>query len=62
MSSTCLSSTGIKGILTHLLHRTAVGDMAAAIERISEYQTHNAQFCKRISDFLFIMVKFQVSA
>ncbi|KAG7099041.1 hypothetical protein E1B28_000920 [Marasmius oreades] len=30
-------------------------DMAATMERLSEYRTHNAQFCKRIFDFLSIM-------
>ena len=40
---------------------TAVGDMAAAIERMSEYQTHNSQFTKRVFDYLLIMFKFQVS-
>ncbi|KAL4241693.1 SEC3 family protein [Abortiporus biennis] len=30
-------------------------DMAATMERLSEYRTHNAQFCKRIYDFLAIM-------
>jgi hypothetical protein len=34
--------------------------MAAAIERMREYETHNAQFCKRVSDYLTIMIKFQV--
>ncbi|KAJ8083824.1 hypothetical protein AAF712_000742 [Marasmius tenuissimus] len=30
-------------------------DMAATMERLSEYKTHNSQFCKRILDFLTIM-------
>ncbi|KAJ7630772.1 exocyst complex component sec3 subunit [Roridomyces roridus] len=30
-------------------------DMAATMERLQEYRTHNAQFCKRIFDFLSIM-------
>ncbi|KAK7059116.1 hypothetical protein VNI00_001741 [Paramarasmius palmivorus] len=30
-------------------------DMAATMERLSEYRTHNSQFCKRIFDFLSIM-------
>ncbi|KAF8898913.1 exocyst complex component Sec3-domain-containing protein [Infundibulicybe gibba] len=30
-------------------------DMAATMERLQEYRTHNAQFCKRIHDFLSIM-------
>ncbi|KAK7064364.1 Sec3-PIP2-bind domain-containing protein [Favolaschia claudopus] len=30
-------------------------DMAATMERLQEYRTYNAQFCKRIFDFLSIM-------
>ncbi|KAG2159680.1 exocyst complex component Sec3-domain-containing protein [Suillus bovinus] len=30
-------------------------DMAATMERLDEYRTHNAQFCKRIYDYLSIM-------
>ncbi|EAU92708.2 exocyst protein [Coprinopsis cinerea okayama7 len=30
-------------------------DMAATMERLQEYRTHNAQFCKRMFDFLTIM-------
>lgn len=30
-------------------------DMAATMERLDEYRTHNSQFCKRIYDFLSIM-------
>ncbi|KAF5375148.1 hypothetical protein D9758_000450 [Tetrapyrgos nigripes] len=30
-------------------------DMAATMERLQEYKTHNSQFCKRIFDFLSIM-------
>lgn len=30
-------------------------DMAATMERLEEYKTHNAQFCKRLFDFLSIM-------
>lgn len=29
--------------------------MAATMERLQEYRTHNAQFCKRIFDYLTIM-------
>lgn len=36
--------------------------MAATMERLDEYRTHNAQFCKRIFDFLSIMVVAQVIA
>jgi len=35
-------------------------DMAATMERLDEYKTHNSQFCKRIFDFLSIMVVAQV--
>ncbi|KZT54682.1 hypothetical protein CALCODRAFT_377065 [Calocera cornea HHB12733] len=34
-------------------------EMAATMERLQEYQTHNTQFCKRVSDFLTIMFQFQ---
>ncbi|KAH8119946.1 exocyst complex component Sec3-domain-containing protein [Phellopilus nigrolimitatus] len=30
-------------------------DMAATMERLEEYRTHNSQFCKRMLDFLTIM-------
>ncbi|KZT30718.1 hypothetical protein NEOLEDRAFT_1126325 [Neolentinus lepideus HHB14362 ss-1] len=30
-------------------------DMAATMERLDEYRTHNGQFCKRIFDYLSIM-------
>ncbi|TDL28196.1 hypothetical protein BD410DRAFT_350073 [Rickenella mellea] len=30
-------------------------DMAATMERLDEYRTHNGQFCKRMLDFLSIM-------
>ncbi|KII93765.1 hypothetical protein PLICRDRAFT_152811 [Plicaturopsis crispa FD-325 SS-3] len=36
-------------------------DMAATMERLDEYRTHNAQFCKRIFDFLSIMFTAQAS-
>ena len=35
-------------------------DMAASMERLDEYRTHNAQFCKRILDYLSIMFTAQV--
>ncbi|KAJ9110665.1 hypothetical protein QFC19_001494 [Naganishia cerealis] len=35
------------------------GDMAATIERTQEYETHNRQFCSRLTEYLFIMFKFQ---
>ncbi|KZP31167.1 hypothetical protein FIBSPDRAFT_724739 [Athelia psychrophila] len=34
-------------------------EMAATMERLDEYRTHNSQFCKRIYDFLSIMVTAQ---
>ncbi|KAK0208183.1 exocyst complex component Sec3-domain-containing protein [Desarmillaria ectypa] len=34
-------------------------DMAATMERLQEYRTHNAQFCKRIFDYLSIMFSAQ---
>ena len=36
-------------------------DMAATMERLQEYRTHNSQFCKRMLDFLSIMFVAQVS-
>lgn len=36
-------------------------DMAASMERLEEYRTYNAQFCKRLYDFLSIMCTAQVS-
>ena len=36
-------------------------DMAAGMERLSEYRTYNSQFCKRIFDYLSIMFTVQVS-
>lgn len=35
--------------------------MAATMERLDEYRTYNAQFCKRIFDYLSIMIVAQVS-
>lgn len=40
---------------------TAVGDMAAASERVEEYRSSAASFCKRVADFLGVMFRFQVS-
>ena len=39
-----------------------VVDMAATMERLQDYKTHNSQFCKRIFDFLSIMFIAQVKA
>jgi hypothetical protein len=36
--------------------------MAATMERLDEYRTYNAQFCKRIFDYLSIMIIAQVSS
>lgn len=36
-------------------------DIAATMERLQEYRTHNAQFCRRIHDFLTIMFTAQVT-
>jgi len=35
-------------------------DMAAGMERLTEYRTYNSQFCKRIFDYLSIMFTAQV--
>ncbi|KAJ7099628.1 exocyst complex component Sec3-domain-containing protein [Mycena crocata] len=54
-------STGIQHLeeaATELYKALQAGqdtDMAATMERLQEYRTHNAQFCKRIFDFLSIM-------
>ncbi|KAF8832200.1 hypothetical protein HHX47_DHR1001902 [Lentinula edodes] len=43
---------------SHLYRALLAGrdtDMAATMERLQEYRTHNAQFCKRIFDYLTIM-------
>jgi hypothetical protein len=37
-----------------------IPDMAAGMERLSEYRTYNSQFCKRIFDYLSIMFTAQV--
>jgi exocyst complex component 1 len=36
--------------------------MAATMERLEEYRTYNAQFCKRLYDYLCIMFTAQVRA
>jgi len=41
-------------------HTISFLDMAAGMERLSEYRTYNSQFCKRISDYLSIMFTAQV--
>jgi len=35
--------------------------MAATMERLDEYRTHNAQFCKRVFDYLSIVCAAQVN-
>jgi hypothetical protein len=35
-------------------------DMAATMERLEEYRTHNAQFCKRLYEYSCIMFTAQV--
>lgn len=35
--------------------------MAATMERLEEYRTHNSQFCKRMLDFLTIMFTAQAN-
>ena len=35
-------------------------DMAATMERLDEYRTHNQQFCKRVYDYLSIIFVAQV--
>ena len=42
------------------IHTTSFLDMAAGMERLSEYRTYNSQFCKRIFDYLSIMFTAQV--
>lgn len=37
-----------------------MSDMAATMERLDEYKTHNSQFCKRMYDFLSISFVYQV--
>ena len=34
--------------------------MAAANERVGEYQRYSTQFCKRLFDFLAVIFRFQV--
>jgi exocyst complex component 1 len=38
-------------IIQYVLIR-AISDMAATMERLGEYQTHNSQFCRRLLDYL----------
>ena len=35
-------------------------DMAATFERLDEYRTHNAHFCKRILEYMTFMITAQV--
>ena len=50
-----VGSRAMETFLTNLLP-----DMAAGMERLSEYRTYNSQFCKRIFDYLSIMFTVQV--
>ncbi|GBE77755.1 hypothetical protein SCP_0106370 [Sparassis crispa] len=48
----------IEGAATELykaLQASRDRDMAATMERLDEYRTHNGQFCKRVLDYLTIM-------
>ncbi|KAG6889916.1 hypothetical protein C0992_003620 [Termitomyces sp. T32_za158] len=50
--------TGISIVAYELRNRQLIlnaVDMAATMERLQEYRTYNAQFCKRMFDFLSIM-------
>ncbi|EGO30577.1 hypothetical protein SERLADRAFT_364519 [Serpula lacrymans var. lacrymans S7.9] len=52
----------LEGAATELYKALQAGrdtDMAATMARLDEYRTHNAQFCKRIFDFLSIMITVQ---
>ena len=55
-----------RGKCNRVIHRTAnltnTPDMAATMERLDEYKKYNAQFCKRILDYLSIMFTAQVYA
>jgi hypothetical protein len=39
---------------------TTSSDMAATMERLEEYRTHNLQFCKRLYEYSCIMFTAQV--
>jgi exocyst complex component 1 len=41
-------------------NRDNSSDMAATMERLEEYRTYNAQFCKRLYDYLSVMFTTQV--
>lgn len=53
------SDTGSR--MTRKFLKILLLDMAAGMERLSEYRTYNSQFCKRIFDYLSIMFTAQVS-
>ena len=48
------------GSHTTFFLKISLPDMAAGMERLSEYRTYNSQFCKRIFDYLSIMFTAQV--
>lgn len=39
----------------------AMGDMAAANERVADYEQYSSKFSKRLLEFLTVMFKYQVS-
>lgn len=49
-----------RGFRLHIV--VTISDMAATMERLEEYRTHNIQFCKRLYDYLCIMFTTQVRA
>ena len=38
-----------------------MGDMAAANERVADYEQYSSKFSKRLLEFLTVMFKYQVS-
>lgn len=48
------------GSLISLVILVDHGDMAATMQNMQEYDTHNRQFCTRLVEYLSIMFKFQV--
>lgn len=45
---------------SQIMFSSRLPDMAATMERLDEYKKYNAQFCKRILDYLSIMFTAQV--
>lgn len=52
--------TGASLQLLWMMKLNVLLDIAATMERLQEYRTHNSQFCKRMHDFLTIMFSAQV--